>query len=280
MKIENHILKATGPGPEIQFDQSPNQSGAFADGLPDTIVIHYTAGSSVNSSATWLKNPQSGASAHVIVGKSGDILQLVPFNIIAWHAGVSQWKNRQGLNKYSIGIEIDNAGVLEKRGDGYYTHFGKHIDNSQVVLARHKNHADEQAWEAFTEKQLETVENLCLTLKNNYPIKNILGHDDIAPGRKTDPGPAFPLKSLRDKIIVGRKNDRDEDEKENLQTGVITADYLNIRTQPSGSASLASDPLPKGTKLHILERKEGWLKVNVDIQGWVSENWVYSSSTF
>jgi N-acetylmuramoyl-L-alanine amidase len=168
--IKDHILKTGSHSSHITFDQSPNHSGIFAEGLPDTVVIHYTAGSSLESSVSWLKTPQAKASAHIVVGKSGNIVQLVPFNTKAWHAGSSKWKGRSGMNHFSIGIEIDNGGLLEKRADGFYTHFGKRIDNSQVVLAPHKNGGSEQAWEAYTEKQIETVEKICLSLKSNYPI--------------------------------------------------------------------------------------------------------------
>ncbi len=268
MKISTHKLQSSS-GYNITFDESPNHSGKFASELPDTIVIHYTAGSSLESSAKWLKNPQASASAHLIIGKSGDIIQLVPFNKIAWHAGVSNWNGRSGLNKYSIGIEIDNAGVLEKRAEGYYTYFGKRIDDSQVVLATHKNSITEQAWEAYNEKQLELVEEICLLLKEKYNITEIVGHDDIAPKRKQDPGPAFPLEKLRQKILFGRKEDE-----EVFTKGTVTANRLNIRKEPSTKADKVASPLLKGTDIKILEHKGDWLYVSTEIKGWVSKKWV------
>ncbi|MGM0376328.1 MAG: N-acetylmuramoyl-L-alanine amidase [Bacteroidota bacterium] len=276
IEIKDHKLIGVSGGPEVSFEESPNHSEPFPADLPDTIVIHYTAGSSLRSSVNWLKNPRAKASAHLVVGRTGNIVQLVPFNIKAWHAGQSRWKNRTGLNHYSIGIEIDNAGMLEKRADGYYTYFGKRIDNSQAVLATHKHQNTETPWEAFTQKQLETVEMLCMELKEQYNIREITGHDDIAPGRKTDPGPAFPLKSVRDRILLGRKEDEQETEEkpEAITAGIVTADYLNIRAQPGAEATTISDPLPKGTKLKILEQKNDWIRVQVDMEGWVSKRWV------
>jgi N-acetylmuramoyl-L-alanine amidase len=275
MTIEDNKLKTTGDL-NHSFEKSPNHGGTFAQGLPDSIVIHYTAGSSLSSSAAWLKNPQAKASAHIVIGKTGDIVQLVPFNVKAWHAGKSNWKGRTKLNNFSIGIELDNAGMLEKRADGFYTHFGKRVDNSQVVLASHKHGGSEKAWEAYTTKQMETVEQVCLCLKENYPITEIMGHDDIAPGRKTDPGPAFPMYSFRNKIFLGRNQEETPDTilSEELLAGVVSADYLNIRTQPNANAKLASEPLPKGAKLRILESKDGWLRVKIDLEGWVSQTWV------
>ena len=275
IEIKDHQLINVSGGPEVSFEESPNHSGTFPTGLPDTIVIHYTAGSSLRSSVNWLKNPRAKASAHVVVGRNGNVVQLVPFNTKAWHAGQSRWKNRTGLNHYSIGIEIDNAGMLEKRADGYYTYFGKRVDNSQAVLATHKHQNAEKPWEAFTQKQLETVEMLCLELKESYNIQEITGHDDIAPERKIDPGPAFPLQSLRDKILLGRKEDEQETATSKAMiAGIVTADYLNIRTQPDAESTIISEPLPKGTKLKILEENNDWVRVQVDMEGWVSKRWV------
>lgn len=275
MEIKDHKLKSNNGDFSVSYHESPNCGGSFPSELPDTIVIHYTAGSSLSTSVSWLSNPQAQASAHLVIGKSGEIVQLVPFNTKAWHAGQSSWKGRSGLNHYSLGIELDNAGMLEKRADGFYTYFGKRIDNSQVVLSSHKYGGEEKAWEAFTEKQIEAVEKVCLLLKENYPVSEIVGHDDIAPKRKTDPGPAFPLNNLRDKVLLGRAVDEtNEGPEEPISAGVVSADFLNIRTGPGGNSSLASEPLPKGTKLKIIEEKGGWLHVKVILEGWVSKHWV------
>jgi N-acetylmuramoyl-L-alanine amidase len=138
MKIENHKMIPEQGDFEVGFKDTPNISGYFKDGFPDTIVLHYTGGSSLDSSIDWLTNANAKASAHFVVGKDGKIVQLAPINAITWHAGISQWNNRHSLNEYSIGIEIDNAGLLEKRAHGYATWFNKRIDDDQVVLAKHK----------------------------------------------------------------------------------------------------------------------------------------------
>ena len=276
--IEEHKLVSTPDGPEISFEESPNQSGAFKDGLPDTIIMHYTAGSSMASSVNWLKNPRAKASAHLVIGKSGKIVQLAPFNRITWHAGRSKWNKRRGLNNYSIGIELDNAGVLEKRADGYYTHFGEPVGDERVVLARHKHEQQESAWEAYTEVQLRIVTELCIVLKEQYNIKELLGHDDIAPKRKRDPGPAFPLEQLREKVFFGRaaatESEVDVETTTDASGGIVVAEYLNIRSQPSIQATRVSEPLPKGTKLKIMEQKGQWSYVKADIEGWVNTKWL------
>ncbi|MCF8296607.1 MAG: N-acetylmuramoyl-L-alanine amidase [Saprospiraceae bacterium] len=275
MKTQNHLLHPSTDKEKISFKESPNHSGEFKENLPDTIVIHYTAGSSLQSSANWLTNPKAKASAHLIVGKSGEIVQLVPFNKISWHAGKSDWKGRSGLNNYSIGIEIDNAGILEKRIDGYYTWFGKKVDDNKVVLAKHKDQQTEKAWEAYTDKQIEAVENICLCLKDEYNITEIVGHDDIAPKRKSDPGPAFQMQKLKDKILYGRKDEVIDDIPEtNLTEVIVTADLLNIRTKPSADAATVTSPLAKGTKLKVMEIDGNWSKVKLETEGWVSSKYL------
>ena len=86
---------------------------------PDNLIIHFTEGQSLDGAVSWLTNPVSQVSAHVVIGRDGQIAQTVPFNIIAWHAGVSSWQGRKQMNKYSIGIELDNAGMLQKTRLGW-----------------------------------------------------------------------------------------------------------------------------------------------------------------
>lgn len=273
--IEQHKLKDSEEKIKISYQETPNVSGPYASDLPDTVVIHYTAGSSLNSSAKWLQNPRAKASAHVVVGKTGEVIQLAPFNIRTWHAGRSSWKGRSGLNQYSIGIEIDNAGPLTRTPDGYTTHFGKHVDNQNVVLATHKLDTTERGWEAYTSLQLQVVEEICWALKEAYNIAEIVGHDDIAPSRKRDPGPAFPMADLQNRILLGRDEDLPEETEEPLTAAaLVVADNLNIRSKPGTDASLVSNPLPKGTKVKVEKTEGDWSYVKADIEGWVSTQWL------
>ena len=100
-------------GADIEIGDSPNQGGPI---VPEYLVIHYTAGRSGASSARHFLDPEAKASAHIVLDRSGKIWQLVPFRRKAWHAGISAWAGRHGLNGFSIGIEIDNAGKLTKVG--------------------------------------------------------------------------------------------------------------------------------------------------------------------
>jgi N-acetylmuramoyl-L-alanine amidase len=136
------------------------------------IIFHYTGMKNEIDSLNKLTNYTSKVSSHFFIKKNGEILSLVPEPYIAWHAGISNWKNFRSLNKYSIGIEISNSGH-----DYNYT--------------------------KFTSQQIKSVLKLSKYLIKKYKIKYnfILGHSDIAPERKIDPGEKFPWQYLSKKNI-------------------------------------------------------------------------------
>jgi N-acetylmuramoyl-L-alanine amidase len=270
MEIINHQLK----GDNITYKATPNTSGQFANNLPDTIIIHYTAGSSAESSVRTLVDPKSKASAHLVIGRDGSITQLAAFNVVTWHAGESAYKDRVGFNKYSIGIEIDNAGPLTQRADGYYSWFGRKYEEKDTVFAIHRNQAAPRYWHAYTEAQIVAVFTICELLKAAYNIKFILGHEEISPKRKEDPGPAFPLDRLRDKILHGARNSEEDESKIAKNIGEVIASKLNIRSAPSEVGDKVALPLPQGTKVKIVESTDGWYKVQTTIEGWVSSKFV------
>ena len=129
------------------------------------IIFHYTGMKKESDAINKLTNLQSEVSCHYLIKKNGKIINLVPNSYIAWHAGKSLWKNFKSLNKNSIGIEISNPG---------------HNFN----------------YKKFSKKQIQSILKLSKFLIKNYKInlKNILGHSDIAPNRKKDPGEKFPWK--------------------------------------------------------------------------------------
>ena len=131
------------------------------------IIIHYTGMQSEIESINRLINKNSKVSCHYLINRKGTITQMVKENKIAWHAGVSKWKNIKNLNKNSIGIELVNKGHF----------FG---------------------YENYSNLQINSLIKLCFKLKKKYKIQkeNFLGHSDIAPYRKIDPGEKFPWKRL------------------------------------------------------------------------------------
>jgi N-acetylmuramoyl-L-alanine amidase len=132
-----------------------------------TIIIHYTGMQSERESLSRLCSPKSKVSSHFVISQNGRVYRLVQDNQIAWHAGKSCWGKYKNLNKNSIGIELVNKG--HRFG---YTNFKK--------------------------KQLLSLIKICKSLIKKYKIKkrNIVGHSDIAPLRKIDPGEKFPWKQL------------------------------------------------------------------------------------
>lgn len=182
---------------DYQLRLSPNMGGPLA--TPSLIVLHYTAGASFDSSVAWLRNKAAKASAHLVIGKAGEVCQLAPFNRVAWHAGASSYKGRAAVNSFSIGIELDNAGCLLKGKDGTFKNpSGVLVPESQVFHGRSKDASCAfEYWDSFPEAQLLKLDAVVKDLLDRYPsINAICGHSDVSPGRKLDPGPAFDFTRL------------------------------------------------------------------------------------
>lgn len=268
MEIKNHVLQGDNIRKPVWTSK---KSGKFGEALPDTIIMHYTAGP-YQPTLNTLTNPRVKASAHVIVDRDGQITQLVPFNEIAWHAGSSSYGGRVGFNKYSVGIEIVNSGPLTKSGNLFRSWFGAAYNPSDVIEAIHRNQTRPKYWHIYTEDQIQSVTELSRLLIEEYRMKHILGHEEIAPRRKTDPGPAFPLDRLRNNLLTG---DRSENGKERLPDEArIVANRLNIRETPSTSGEKIAKPLTKGKKVRIIDELNGWYKVSTEIEGWVFGKYV------
>ena len=199
MHIEDHLLRGDG----VEFTESPNIGDPFGPGYPDTIVIHYTACRDPGAAVATLTDPGRKVSAHLVVARDGAVTQLVRLDTVAWHAGVSAWKGRTALNRFSLGIEVDNAGRLEARDGRYLAHFGDSYPAAETVRAVHRNETGAAYWQAYPESQLNFVERLCRLLIREYGIVEIVGHEEIAPDRKVDPGPAFPLDEMRTRLLGG-----------------------------------------------------------------------------
>ena len=131
------------------------------------LIFHYTGMKNEIEAIKKLTRIQSEVSSHYFIKNNGEIILMVPDSYISWHAGKSSWKSYESLNRYSIGIEINNPG--------------------------HKFN-----YKKYSTKQINSILSLSKYLIKKYKIqqKNILGHSDIAPNRKKDPGEKFPWKYL------------------------------------------------------------------------------------
>ena len=136
------------------------------------IIFHYTGMKKESAAINKLTNIQFKVSSHYLIKKSGEIIKMVPDLYIAWHAGKSSWQNYKSLNKDSIGVEITNPG-------------------------------HEFNYNKFSKKQIISLLKLSKFLIKKYKInpKNILGHSDVAPERKKDPGEKFPWEYLSKKKV-------------------------------------------------------------------------------
>ena len=181
---------------------SPNFSKKSRNGKNiKFIILHYTGMQSKIESIKRLTNRRSKVSCHYIIDRAGKITQMVNLYKVAWHAGKSKWKNFKNLNRHSIGIELVN------KGENY----------------GHQN---------YTKIQIKSLINLCRNLKKKYLInkENFLGHSDIAPLRKTDPGKKFPWKTLS-KFKLGNWHDikiRDKKEDKNEKRNLFFSNLYKI----------------------------------------------------
>lgn len=146
---------------------SPNRDDRPADSVIDMLVLHYTGMQSGEEAISRLCDREAKVSAHYVVEEDGRIFQLVPEEDRAWHAGVSSWRGRESVNSNSIGIEIVNPG-------------------------------HEFGYRPFPEEQMQAVTALCQDILSRHaiPARNVVGHSDVAPDRKEDPGELFDWQRL------------------------------------------------------------------------------------
>ena len=146
----------------VNFDKIPRSPKRII-----YLIYHYTGMKFENKAIHRLRDKKTKVSCHYFIKKNGSIINMVPDKYIAWHAGISSWKKHYNLNDKSIGIEIQNPG--------------------------HSNN-----YSGYSKKQVKSILFLSKILKKKYKIKskNFLGHSDISPDRKKDPGEKFPWKFL------------------------------------------------------------------------------------
>lgn len=177
--MQNIQINSNGICSEAKFIASPNiDARPTADDI-SLIVIHNISlppnqygGKGVIELFTNQLNPDEDpyyteiahlkVSSHFFIRRDGELIQFVSCNERAWHAGTSNWRGRERCNDFSIGIELEGSD-----------------------------------YEAFESMQYDTLESLIASIKARYPIEAITGHSDIAPGRKTDPGPYFDWSRIK-----------------------------------------------------------------------------------
>lgn len=205
-QVEKEPTDSDGAGstPAIQshrltsgkFFPTKNHGGKIT---PRYLIMHFTANGSVSGTVKWFQKQGSEASAHVIIGRDGEVVQMVPFHLRAWHCGKSRWAGMGDLNSHSIGIEMVNWGKLTYREGKLVSWAQEVITEDDAILASDKD-GKQDWWHKYTLEQIEVCANLAREIVRAYKIEDVLGHHEIAipAGRKSDPGPAFPLQQVRE----------------------------------------------------------------------------------
>jgi N-acetylmuramoyl-L-alanine amidase len=153
--------------PALPVQELPSPNHDERTGPVDMLILHYTGMKTAREALDRLRDPAAAVSSHYVVDEDGAVIRLVPEERRAWHAGVSHWRGHSALNGRSIGIEIVNPG-------------------------------HEWGYRDFPVLQLAAVCDLCLLILSRHaiPARNIVGHSDVSPDRKQDPGERFDWRAL------------------------------------------------------------------------------------
>jgi N-acetylmuramoyl-L-alanine amidase len=204
--------------------------------VPDMIVLHYTGMQTGEAALARLCDPEAKVSSHYLVEEDGRVFRLVAEERRAWHAGVSFWKGEEGVNHASIGIEIVNPG-------------------------------HEFGYRAFPEAQIAAVIALVADIRTRWEIEDsrIIGHSDVAPARKQDPGELFPWKALA-QAGHGVWAEADPAPGEPLSEG---AEGVGVFALQAGLTRLGYDCAPTGkfdqnTREVVLAFQRHWVQTRFD----------------
>ena len=200
MIIRDHLLVGA------RIEAVGNLDGGRAMPIRRCVIMHFTAGSSVQGSFSHWRSPDSrkiDLGAHLTIDRDGTIFQSRRFDRTISHAGTSRWvdpktgKRYTSCNSFAIGIELVNAGSsaairrwAEQHDPAY----------AGTVKAKHRNGGPEQVWEAYSKVQLAAATEVTRALIETYKLDDVTGHDCVAPERKDDPGPAFPMQAFRESL--------------------------------------------------------------------------------
>ncbi|QIG67938.1 N-acetylmuramoyl-L-alanine amidase lysozyme-like protein [Rhizobium phage RHph_Y68] len=279
-KISNNLLQGT----DVKHVTTSKVGGGT--NKKKYIVVHYTAGGDYENDVKTLSSSPKQVSCHLVIGRDqGQITQVGNFDQIQWHAGASQWEGINGLNSYSIGIEMTNPGWMELSADKKTatTYYGKRysVEGNNLIIARHKALGEkEYAWLPYTQFQLQALQDIVEALKAEYPsIKEVVGHEQISPGRKQDPAIGIILsQKLLDKlnevnmdgsdhfyqgtddVAVANNEYKSDDQAEGMYKVVTNGSALRIR-ESGNSASTVSGSLVNGDIVKVERISNGFAKL-------------------
>ena len=272
--LKSHRLQRGGM--PVAFRATPNRSGPIT---PIVIVLHDTAGRlDHEGSVRWLCDKSAKASAHFVIGRGGEIVQLAPTNVATWHAGQSNWRGKANVNGFSIGIEIVNPGIMQRTPTGEArAWFGQTFAIGEFgIEARSTTEHGSGLWMPYTTEQIDTAIGICGALAAGYPtIADITTHWAISPGRKVDTNPLFPLEQVRGRVF-GRADAPAGD-----GTDAATTVDVNMRQWPSLADNVIR-VLPAGSRVQTI--RSGVFKNAGEAARWflidsgaAGEGWVHGA---
>jgi len=255
LSVKSHYL-VDGHGRRFQ-EITPHANGYKSTpplDKPLFIVMHFTTGTKVESTISHFKDASSKVSTHLLIGRDGRVIQFLPFDKVAHHCGYSYWERLSNLNYHSIGIELDNAGLLQRnRETGGWLSRKITIPDDRVeqkVSWKQYQASDPKqfpGWEKFTDVQLKVALNVVKALKERYgSIQDILGHEDVNINNRYDPGPLFPMSDFRN-VLFGREDANMEiftihgDEDTDLYANTIDG------RKPNTNSTTYNGTVPEGT---------------------------------
>lgn len=262
---------------------------------PKFVVMHFTAGWSESGDIHVLTKSKSKVSCQLIVQRDGTVIETMPLNNRAWHAGPSRAHGYTDLNSHSIGIEFCNLGWLKKQPNGTYRHWNGFIvdgASGEVVNSKRVDFVPSGvsditawphtvggvpgsgtfAWEPYTEAQLEAGDAIVEALRDAYGVKWVVSHEEIdTRGWKSDPGPAFPLQRYQN-LVSNRETGQEE------INGATTLWYpvveLNVRRQPEMLDNVITTIKSDDNVVIVGKHNKWYLIQSMKTE---AEGWVYSS---
>jgi N-acetylmuramoyl-L-alanine amidase len=265
VNADHYLMTSEGRRfPEI----TPHQNGfepSKRNPEPKFIIMHFTTGTRMESTINHFKDPSSGVSTHLLIGRDGRVVQFLPFDRIAYHSGFSWWEQQSNLNKCSIGIELDNAGLLIRK-DNKWQRNKIIIPDEEVEQAVHWKQFTPNdprrfpGWQTFTDVQLKVALKVVKALAQRYPsIEEILGHDDVNLRNRYDPGPLFPMEDFRRKVF-GRRTPHIDEYFINHPTEI----YANFEGRlPNTKQKTFDDPLPAKSRVKVIRQEGDFVLVSV-----------------
>ena len=187
--------------------------GKYRKGYPEGAIIHFTAG---RYGTQDMDSGIANGFAYLLIDDKGNVYQANSLDSWGYHAGVSSWKSLgSGVSEFLVGIEITAAGKVKKVGESYQTWFKDVLKKDQVREVKAKDNVQAGIYQKYTDEQEKALIDLLIWLKDNNPdvfsFDLVLGHDEVAPTRKNDPGGALSctMPEFREKLKKLYKEKKD-----------------------------------------------------------------------